>query len=83
MSNEINADGSDISQEIDKGDILDRMCTILNMTEVDLSSCHGKTLLSTARQIAAAKYPDENVVFGDVPKEHIQAIAGKYFILLF
>ena len=63
LANESSADGSDMDQDVDKGDILELICTTLNMSEAQLASCKGKSLLSTARQIVAARYPNEKGVF--------------------
>ena len=51
---------------MDKGDILDLLCSALDMTEADLQACQGKTLLSTARQVIGTKHPDESTTFADV-----------------
>lgn len=61
----------------DKQEILNLLCSALGMTEAELQACQGKTLLSTARQVIAAKYPAELATFSDVSKEHLQAAAGE------
>jgi hypothetical protein len=70
----------DSSEDVlDRGEILDLICTRLDMTEVELISCTGKTLLSTARQVIGGKYPDESTEFAQVDNEHILAAAGECF----
>lgn len=72
--NEVSDDGD---ESLDRGDILEHICTILGMTEVELRACTGKNLLSTARQVIGAKYPGLSTTFADVAKEHVQAVAGQ------
>lgn len=70
----------DSSEDVlDRGEILDLICTRLGMTEAELISCTGKTLLSTARQVIGGKYPDESTEFAQVDNEHILAAAGECF----
>ena len=71
--NEVSDDGD---ESLDRGDILDHICTILGMPEAELRAYTGKNLLSTARQVIGAKYPGLSTTFADVAKEHVQAVAG-------
>jgi hypothetical protein len=64
---------------LDRGEILDLICTRLGMTEAELICCTGKTLLSTARQVIGGKYPDESTEFSQVDNEHVLAAAGECF----
>ena len=43
---------------LDRGEILDLICTRLSIMEAELTSYTGKTLLSTARQVIGGKYAD-------------------------
>jgi hypothetical protein len=60
--------------------LLDTICLTLGMSEDQLTANIGKTILSTARQVIEAKYPGDDTVFSDVPKEHIQAVIGEFFM---
>ena len=64
---------------LDRDDILDLICTRLNMTEAELVSFTGETLLSTACQVIGGKYPDESTEFAQVDNEHVLAAAGECF----
>ena len=64
---------------LDRDDILDLICTRLNITEVELVSFTGETLLSTACQVIGGKYPDESTKFAQVDNEHVLAAAGERF----
>jgi hypothetical protein len=79
LSNSTDDNIGDDGEMIDKGEILDLLCSALDMTEADLQACQGKTLLSTARQVIGTKYPDESTTFADIPKAHLQAAAGESF----
>ncbi|CAF1527532.1 unnamed protein product [Adineta ricciae] len=75
LSNYVNEVSDDGDGSLDRGDILDYICTTLGMTEAELRACAGKTLLSTARQVIGKKYPGLSTTFADVAKEHVQAVA--------
>lgn len=49
------------------------------MTDLELNVNVGKTILSTARRVIGAKYPNMTTVFADVDKQHIQAVTGEFF----
>lgn len=66
----------DGEESLDRGEILDLICTQLDMSEHELTSCNKGTLLSTARQVIGKKYSDPSTVFADVEQKHIQAAAG-------
>lgn len=61
---------------MEKGELLDSIMTTLDMTEAELTGNIKRSILSTARQLIGVKYPEESVVYADVKKEHIKAIAG-------
>jgi hypothetical protein len=61
---------------LEKGELLDSIMTTLDMTEVELTGTIKRSILSTARQLIGVKYSEENVVYADVKKEHIRAVAG-------
>ncbi|UJR34562.1 hypothetical protein I4U23_027338 [Adineta vaga] len=75
LSNYVDEVSDDGDESLDKGDVLDYICTALGMTEAELRACAGKTLLSTARQVIGTKYPGLSTTFADVAKEHVQAVA--------
>lgn len=79
LSNSAADNVGDDGERIDKGEILEILCSTLEMSEADLQACQGKTLLSTARLVIGARHPEESKSFADVPKEHIQAAAGESF----
>ncbi|CAF0995444.1 unnamed protein product [Adineta steineri] len=67
-------DPSHIDNTIDNEILLTTICETLNMTDSELHANIGKSILSTARQVIGAKYPDLATIFADVQKVHIQAI---------
>ena len=77
LSNDQGDGGSADDQNLNKDEILAHICTVLGMTDSELKSCQGKTILSTARQTISKKYPNASTTFADVLTEHIQAAAGK------
>ena len=78
LAHDIESTTNDINDVNSKKNLLTSICERLGMTETELAARTGRTILSTARQVASAKYPNEQHVFADVSKEHIQAIAGKF-----
>ena len=80
LSNESHPHSEIDGDELDKGEILDYICSTLDMTEAELIACNGKTLLSTARQVIAKKYPEPHTTIADVSQEHIQAAAGIFLL---
>ena len=68
-------------EALEKTELLDSIMTTLDMTEAELTGNIKRSILSTARQIIGVKYPGESVVYADVKKEHIRAIAGYSFYL--
>ena len=62
---------------IGKGELLDSIMAILEMTEAELTQYVGRSILSTARQIVETKYPGEDVVFANAKKDRIKAIVGQ------
>ena len=73
---------NDSNEMVNKEEILDRICAVLEMSEGELAACTGWSLLSTARQVISAMYPDEMTIFAEVKKEHIQAVAGEFCSLI-
>ncbi|CAF0809163.1 unnamed protein product [Adineta steineri] len=67
-------DPSHIDNTIDNEILLSTICETLNMTDSELHANIGKSILSTARQVIGAKYPNLATIFADVQKVHIQAI---------
>ena len=63
---------------IGKGELLDSIMAILEMTEAELTQYVGRSILSTARQIVETKYPGEDVVFANAKKDRIKAIVGQW-----
>ncbi len=79
LSSDLDDYSNDNNNMGDKEDLIETICLTLNMTEDQLSTNTGKTILSTARQIIGAKYPDPATIFANVEKEHIQAVIGEFF----
>jgi predicted deacylase len=71
----VNEDDSD-GDAVEKGELLDSIMTALDMTESELTANIRRSILSTARQIIGVKYPEEHVVYAQVKKEHVKAVAG-------
>lgn len=76
LSGSINP-GNNEEEEVDKGEILDSIMNTLEMTEAQLSANTAKSILSTARQVIAFKYPEEHVAYCNVRKDHIHAVVRK------
>ena len=74
---------NDSNKMVNKEEILDRICAVLEMSDGELAACTGRSLLSTARQVISAMYPNEMTIFAEVKKEHIQAVAGEFCSLIF
>ena len=68
LSDSLDDNSNDNNSMLDPGDLLDRICLTLDMTEDQLKANRGKTVLSTARQIIGAKYSDPATVFAGVEK---------------
>ena len=67
----------DDDDTIDKGELLDSILCTLSMTEAELTGHTARSILSTARQIIAAKYPEPDAAYAHVKKEHIKAVIGR------
>jgi hypothetical protein len=63
----------------EKGDILTRVVSALDVTERQLEKCKGKNIRITVRQIMKLKYPDPSpgYKFAQVDREHIAAARGE------
>lgn len=72
----VGANGDD-DDKMEKGELLDSIMCTLNMTEVELTAHTARSILSTARQIIAAKYPEPDAAYANVKKEHIKAVIGR------
>ncbi|CAF4466881.1 unnamed protein product, partial [Rotaria sp. Silwood2] len=77
LANDFGISMNDSNEMVNKEEILDVICAALEMSEAELAARIGQGLLSTARQVISAKYPDEMTTFAEVKKEHIQAVAGE------
>lgn len=77
LSNDPSISANETNSNVDKNELIQKICATLDLTESELAECVGKTILSTARQVISKRYPNRTTVFADVDKTHIQAVAGK------
>ncbi|CAF1341581.1 unnamed protein product [Rotaria sp. Silwood1] len=81
LANDLGISMNDSNEMVNKEEILDVICAALEMSEAELAARIGQGLLSTARQVISAKYPDEMTTFAEVKKEHIQAVADYAWLM--
>ena len=76
LSNELNP-STDENDNAIRRQMIKSISIKPGMSENELAVCIGKTILSTARQIIAKKYPDPTTTFANVDREHVRPVAGR------